>query len=60
MKSIISAIANLLLVLAILYLPFAFIQNIWNPLEWHIAIRALYFLCLVAIATIGYDQLKKR
>jgi hypothetical protein len=60
MKNLISTLTNLFLILIILYLPFAFIQNIWNPLDWHIAIRGLYFLCLVAIATFGYEQYKKR
>lgn len=60
MKSVITMIANVVAVLVIIYLPFAFILNEWNPSNWHITLRALYVLILVALMTVGYDQYRKR
>lgn len=60
MKLILQMLANVLALCIILYLPFAFIVNTWNPTEWNIYIRALYVLSFVAVLTFGFEQYKKK
>jgi hypothetical protein len=60
MKLILQMLANIIALLVILYLPFAFIVNNWNPTEWNIYIRGLYVLCFVAVITYGLEQYKKK
>lgn len=60
MKFILQLIANFLALLVILYLPFAFIVNIWNPTQWNIYVRGLYVLSFIAILTYGFEQYKKK
>lgn len=60
MKEIITAFANGLVVLALLFLPFAFVTGQWNPIQWHITIRALYVLSLLAILTYGINEYNKK
>jgi hypothetical protein len=60
MKEIITAFANGLVVLVLLFLPFAFVTGQWNPIQWHIIIRALYVLSLLAILTYGINEYNKK
>ena len=60
MKLIIQMFGNIVALLVILYLPFAFIVNTWNPLEWNIYIRALYMLSFIAVLTYGFEQYKRK
>ena len=60
MKVILQMLANVLALLTILYLPFAFIVNEWNPTQWNIYIRGLYVLSFIAILTYGFEQYKKK
>lgn len=53
-------LANVLALLTILYLPFAFIVNEWNPTQWNIYIRGLYVLSFIAVLTFGFEQYKKK
>jgi hypothetical protein len=60
MKVVIQMFLNIVALLIVLYLPFAFIVNEFNPLEWNIYIRALYVLSYVAVITFGLEQYKKK
>lgn len=60
MKTIIQMFGNIIALLVILYLPFAFIVNTWNPMGWNIFIRCLYVLSFVAVVTYGLEQYKKK
>lgn len=60
MKLILQMFLNLLALILILYLPFAFIVNIWNPFEWNIYIRSLYVLSFMAVVFYGIEQYKKK
>jgi len=60
MKLILQMLGNIIALLVVLYLPFAFIVNNWNPTEWNIYIRALYVLSYVAVITFGLEQYKKK
>ncbi len=60
MKLLIQMFLNIVALLIVLYLPFAFIVNEFNPLEWNIYIRALYVLSYVAVITFGLEQYKKK
>ena len=60
MKVILQMLANVLALLTILYLPFAFIVNEWNPTVWNIYIRGLYVLSYAAVITFGLEQYKKK
>jgi len=51
---------NVIALFVILYLPFAFIVNEWNPTLWNVYIRALYVLCYIAVITYGLEQYKKK
>lgn len=53
-------IINLLLLLIVLYLPFAFIINKFNPLTWEWYERSLYVLSVVALVTYGAHEYKKK
>lgn len=53
-------VINLLVLLAGVYLPFAFIVNEFNPLEWHWITRTLYVLTLVAMLTFAMQEYKKK
>ncbi len=51
---------NIVALSIVLYLPFAFIVNEFNPMEWNIYIRSLYVLSYVAVITYGLEQYKKK
>lgn len=53
-------IINLLALLILVYLPFAFVLAEFNPLTWNVIYRSLYVLVLVAILTYGYQEYKKK
>jgi hypothetical protein len=53
-------ITNLVILLVGIYLPFAFIVNEFNPLQWHWATRSLYVLALVAVITVAVQDYKKQ
>jgi hypothetical protein len=53
-------IINLLVLFAGVYLPFAFIVNEFNPLEWHWITRCLYVLTLVTLVTLAVQEFKKK
>lgn len=53
-------LANIIALLVILYLPFAFIVNEFNPTLWNVYIRCLYVLSFVAVLTYGFEQYKKK
>lgn len=52
-------VINLLILFVGIYLPFAFIVNEFNPLQWHWITRSLYVLTLVAIVTFALQEYKK-
>lgn len=54
-----SILINFLLLLVIIYFPFAFVSWKWNPIDWHITVRALYILTLIAVMTYGAKEFKK-
>ena len=60
MKLILQMFVNIIALLIILYLPFAFIVNEWNPTVWNIYIRGLYVLSYAAVITFGLEQYKKK
>ena len=60
MKLILQMFLNVIALFVILYLPFAFIVNEWNPTLWNVYIRALYVLCYIAVITYGLEQYKKK
>ena len=53
-------VINLLVLLAGVYLPFAFIVNEFNPLAWNWITRTLYVLTLVAMLTFAVQEYKKK
>ena len=53
-------VINLLVLLAGVYLPFAFIVNEFNPLAWNWITRPLYVLTLVAMLTFAMQEYKKK
>ena len=53
-------VINLLILLFGVYLPFAFIVNEFNPLEWHWITRCLYVLTLVTILTFAVQEYKNK
>jgi len=53
-------VINLLVLLLGVYLPFAFIVNEFNPLEWHWITRCLYVLTLVSMVTFAMQEYKKK
>lgn len=53
-------VINLLVLLAGVYLPFAFIVNEFNPLVWHWVTRSLYVLTLVGMLTYAMQEFKKK
>ena len=53
-------LANIIALLVVLYLPFAFIVNEFNPTQWNVYIRCLYVLSFVAVLTYGFEQYKKK
>lgn len=60
MKLILQMLGNIIALLVVLYLPFAFIVNEWNPTAWSIYIRSLYVLAFAAVVTFGLEQYKKK
>lgn len=60
MKPILEAFASMLAILIIIYIPFAFILNNWNPLTWNIYTRCLYMLSFLALLTYGIELYKKK
>jgi len=60
MKEIKDAIINLGILLVILYLPFAFIANEFNPTSWSIYIRALYVLVLATAITYAVREYQQK
>lgn len=59
MKTYKDILINFILLLVIVYLPFAFISWKWNPIDWHITVRGLYTLSIVAILTYASKEFKK-
>ena len=53
-------VINLLVLLAGVYLPFAFIVNEFNPLAWNWMTRTLYVLTLVGMLTYAVQEYKKK
>ena len=53
-------VINLLVLLAGVYLPFAFIVNEFNPLAWNWVTRTLYVLTLVTMLTLAVQEYKKK
>lgn len=53
-------VINLLVLLAGVYLPFAFIVNEFNPLAWNWLVRCLYVLTLVTMLTLAVQEYKKK
>ena len=53
-------VINLLVLLAGVYLPFAFVVNEFNPLAWNWLARTLYVLTLVAMLTFAMQEYKKK
>jgi hypothetical protein len=53
-------IINLLILFVGVYLPFAFIVNEFNPLEWHWVTRSLYVLTIVTMVTLAVQEFKKK
>jgi hypothetical protein len=53
-------VINLLVLLAGVYLPFAFIVNEFNPLAWNWLTRTLYVLTLVGMLTYAVQEYKKK
>jgi hypothetical protein len=53
-------VINLLVLLAGVYLPFAFIVNEFNPLAWNWVTRSLYVLTLVGMLTYAVQEFKKK
>jgi hypothetical protein len=60
MKQFKDAFLNILALLILVYLPFAFIANEFNPTKWFIAIRALYVVVLAAIITYAIKDYQKK
>jgi hypothetical protein len=59
-KNLKEIVINLLVLLLGVYLPFAFIVNQFNPLEWHWITRCLYVLTLVSMVTFALQEYKKK
>jgi hypothetical protein len=53
-------VTNLLILLLGIYLPFAFIANEFNPLEWHWTVRSLYVLTIIIIFSLAIQDYKKK
>ena len=53
-------VTNLLILLVGVYLPFAFIANEFNPLEWHWTVRSLYVLTIIVIFSLAIQDYKKK
>jgi hypothetical protein len=53
-------VTNLLILFVGVYLPFAFIANEFNPLEWHWTIRSLYVLTIIVIFSLAIQDYKKK
>lgn len=53
-------VINLLVLLAGVYLPFAFIVNEFNPLAWNWVTRSLYVLTLITMLTLAVQEYKKK
>ena len=53
-------VTNLLILLLGVYLPFAFIANEFNPLEWHWTVRSLYVLTIIVIFSLAIQDYKKK
>lgn len=53
-------VTNLLILLLGIYLPFAFIANEFNPLEWHWTVRSLYVLTIIVIFSLAIQDYKKK
>jgi hypothetical protein len=53
-------VTNLLILLAGVYLPFAFIVNEFNPLAWNWVTRSLYVLTLITMLTLAVQEYKKK
>lgn len=53
-------VINLLVLLAGVYLPFAFIVNEFNPLAWNWLTRTMYVLTIVGMLTYAMQEFKKK
>ena len=59
MKRAIETILNAFVLFILVYLPIAFIQAEFNPLNWNVFVRCLYVLCVISLITFGYKQINK-
>jgi len=60
MRQILEALIGMLALMAILYIPFAFLIAELNPIAWHVTFRALYVLSVTAIITFAVKQQYKK
>lgn len=60
MKNILESMVGFLALMAMLYVPFAFLAAEWNPTLWHITFRGLYVVCIAAIVTFALQEYKKK
>ena len=60
MKLILQLFANIVALIIIIYVPFAFVINQWNPSTWNIYMRSLFLVCYIAVLTYGFEQYKKK
>jgi hypothetical protein len=60
MKNILEALFGFLALMIMVYVPFSFLAAEWNPTLWHLSIRGLYVLCVVAIVTLAVKEYQKK
>jgi hypothetical protein len=60
MKNILEAMIGFLALMAMIYVPFAFLIAEWNPMLWHITLRGLYVLCIIALVTFAIKEYQKK
>ena len=60
MKIILEAMLGMLALMAMMYVPFAFLVAEWNPELWHVTIRGLYVLSIAAIITFALKEYQKK
>lgn len=60
MKIIKDGIINIGSLLLLIYLPFAFIINEYNPTKWDIFARAVYMITVVAAMTYAIKEYKNK
>jgi hypothetical protein len=60
MKNILEALFGFLALMLMLYVPFSFLAAEWNPTLWHISVRGLYVLSVIAIVTFALKEYNKK